>query len=65
MDTVNSHNEKRHGGEKVARVIEPDSKDSVNEFVDASRENTSREQLEKLIRKIARGETPFTVGVIE
>lgn len=61
---VKSHNEGRHDGEEVARIIEPDSEDCVNEFVDVARERTPEQQYKELIRKITRENTPFTVATL-
>lgn len=61
---VKSHNEGRHDGEEVARTIEPDSEDCVNEFVDTAREETPEQQYKELISKITRGNTPYTVATL-
>lgn len=63
-EKAEQHNETRHDGDEIARVIQPDSKESVNDFVDTAREEGTPEQLEKTIRKITRGNSPFTVATI-
>lgn len=63
-DSLSDHNESMHDGEDVAHTIEPDSEDSVNEFVDEAREQAPQKQYEELISDITRGNTPYTVATI-
>lgn len=69
VDTAESraeaHNESMHDGKSIARVIQPDSEDSVNEFEEAAREHTPQQQYEELVQKITQGRTPFTVATID
>ena len=58
-ELAKSHNNSRHGGEQVAHPIVPDSKDSLNDFMDEARELASRKQYERLIRRYTRKKTPF------
>lgn len=59
-----AHNGYRHDDEEVARVIDPDSEDSVNEFMDDARDLASNEQYKALIKKVTRGNTPYNVGTV-
>ena len=63
-NAAESHNQSRHDGEDVARRIHPDSEEDVDAFVNESREKAPGKQHERVIRKIVRGESPYTVGVI-
>lgn len=56
---ADAHNGYRHDDEKVARLIEPDSTDSLDEFMDEAREMAKTKQYEALVRKVTRGNTPF------
>lgn len=62
---VSDHNQRMHGEDGPATVIEPESEDSVNEFVDKAREVSPNNQYKELIKKITRGNTPFKVGTID
>jgi len=63
-NAAESHNHSQHDGEDVARRIRPDSEEDVDAFVNESREKAPGKQHERVIRKIVRGKSPYTVGVI-
>lgn len=63
--TLERHNKVRHDGDKVAHIITPDSEECVNEFVDTAREKAPSKQYKRLIQRIVRGETPYTVATVE
>lgn len=58
-EMADSHNESRHENESIARVIEPESKDSLNDFMDKAKELAKRKQYERLVRRYTREKTPF------
>lgn len=55
---VQDHNDRMHVQE-IARRLDPDNKDVLDEFMEQASDLMDRHQYKKLVQKVVSGKTPF------